>query len=223
MLQRIPEPEVMDSSTEAIAYDAMDFTEVNNAFAQAAIAIAQPLAQGLILDAGTGTARIPIAIVRQQPQWQIIGIDLAKSMLKLGEHNIEQAGLQARIQLECIDAKQMPYPDGHFDMVISNSIVHHLSDPIAFFRELQRVLKPNGSIFLRDLTRPDNLETLNTLVDSIGIEYDAEQKRLFRDSLHAAFTVAEIQAIATAAGITDVKIYQSSDRHWTMERKYLAA
>jgi ubiquinone/menaquinone biosynthesis C-methylase UbiE len=223
MLQRIPEPEVMDSPTEAIAYDAMNFTEVNNAFAQAAIAISSPLTQGLILDAGTGTARIPIAIAQQRPQWQIIGIDLAKSMLELGKHNIEQAGLQAQIQLECIDAKLMPYPDAYFDMVISNSIVHHLSDPIAFFRELQRVLKPNGSIFLRDLSRPNNLENLNALVDSIGVEYDEEQKRLFCDSLHAAFTVAEIQAIATAAGITDANIYQSSDRHWTMERRYSPA
>jgi ubiquinone/menaquinone biosynthesis C-methylase UbiE len=223
MLQRILEPEVMDSPAEAISYDAMDFTEVNNAFAQAAIAIAQPLAQGLMLDAGTGTARIPTVIARQQPQWQIIGIDLAKSMLELGKRNIEQAGLQAQIQLECIDAKQMPYPDAYFDMVISNSIVHHLSDPIPFFRELQRVLKPNGSIFLRDLSRPDNLEILNDLVDSIGSEYDEEQKRLFRDSLHAAFTFDEIQAIAAAAGITDTKIYQSSDRHWTMERQYSPA
>ncbi len=221
MLQRIPEPEVMDSLAEAIAYDCMDFTEVNAAFAQSAIAIAPP--QGLMLDAGTGTARIPLAIAPQLPQWQIIGIDLAKSMLEIGTRHVEQAGLQAQIQLECVDAKQIPYPDGHFDMVISNSIVHHLSDPIPFFRELQRVLKPNGSIFLRDLTRPDDLETLHALVDSIGIEYDAEQKKLFRDSLHAAYTVAEIQAIATATGIVDAKIYQSSDRHWTMERPYLAA
>jgi ubiquinone/menaquinone biosynthesis C-methylase UbiE len=220
MLQRTPEPEVMDSPAEAIAYDAMDFTEVNAAFAQAAIAIAPP--QGLMLDAGTGTARIPIEIARQQPQWQIIGIDLAKSMLELGKRNIEQAGLQAQIRLECVDAKQIPYPDRYFDMAISNSIVHHLSDPIAFFRELQRVLKPKGSIFLRDLTRPNSLESLNDLVDRIGIEYDDEQKRLFRDSLHAAFTVAEIQTIATAAGITDARIYQSSDRHWTMERQYLS-
>lgn len=218
MLQRTPEPEVMDSPAEAIAYDAMDFTEVNAAFAQAAIAIAP--SEGLMLDVGTGTARIPIAIALQQPQWQIIGIDLAKSMLEIGTHNIDQAGLRSQVQLECVDAKQMPYPDRHFDMVISNSIVHHLSDPIAFFRELQRVLKPNGSIFLRDLTRPDNLETLHGLVDRIGIEYDEEQKRLFHDSLHAAFTIDEIMAIATAAGIVDVKIYQSSERHWTMERKY---
>ncbi len=219
MIQRIPEPEVMDSPAEAIAYDAMDFTEVNAAFAQAALAIAPP--KGLMLDAGTGTAHIPIAIAQQQPQWQIIGIDLAKSMLEIGTRNIEQAGLRSQIQLECVDAKQMPYPDGHFDMVISNSIVHHLSNPVPFFRELQRVLKPNSSIFLRDLTRPDNYETLHAMVDRIGIEYDEEQKRLFRDSLYAAYTVAEIQAIATAVGLTDAHIYQSSDRHWTMERRYL--
>ncbi|NJM27360.1 MAG: class I SAM-dependent methyltransferase, partial [Pseudanabaena sp. RU_4_16] len=107
MLQRIPEPEVMDSPAEAIAYDSMDFTEVNSAFAQDAIAIAQLQARGFILDAGTGTARIPIAIARQLPQWQIIGIDLAKSMLEIGTHHVEQAGLQAQIQLECVDAKQM--------------------------------------------------------------------------------------------------------------------
>jgi ubiquinone/menaquinone biosynthesis C-methylase UbiE len=219
MIQRVLEPEVMDSLAEAIAYDAMDFTEVNDAFTQAAIAIG-PM-RGLILDAGTGTARIPITICKQRPQWQIIGIDLAKSMLELGDRNIQQAGLANQIQLECVDAKQMPYPNCYFDMVISNSIVHHLSDPMPFFLELQRVLKPNGGIFLRDLTRPVDRATMQALVDRIGVDYDAEQKRLFRDSLHAALTIAEIQAIATAAGITNVKIHQSSDRHWTMQRHYV--
>jgi ubiquinone/menaquinone biosynthesis C-methylase UbiE len=221
-MQRILEPEVMDSRQEAIAYDAMDFTEVNTAFAQSAIALGPT--QGLILDAGTGTARIPIAICQMQQtlgtKWQIIGIDLAASMLELGQKNIQQAELTAQIQLERVDAKQMPYPDAHFDMVISNSIVHHLSNPLPFFRELQRVLKPQGGIFLRDLTRPADPEALHALVDSIGAEYDPDQKRLFGDSLQAAFTVAEIEAIASAAGIMDVKIYQSSDRHWTMERRY---
>jgi ubiquinone/menaquinone biosynthesis C-methylase UbiE len=222
-MQRILEPEVMDSPEEAIAYDAMDFTEVNTAFAQSAIAMGPE--RGLILDAGTGTARIPITICqiqrsRSMPQWQIIGIDLATSMLELGKQNIQQAGLSDRIQLECIDAKHMPYPDAYFDTVISNSIVHHLSDPLPFFREMQRVLKPGGGIFLRDLTRPANLETLDALVNSISAEYDAEQKRLFRDSLQAAFTAGEIEAIATASGIVSVKVYQSSDRHWTMERRY---
>ncbi len=53
-LERVLEPEVMDTEEDAIEYDAMDFMEVNTAFAQEAIAIGSK-EQGLVLDVGTGT------------------------------------------------------------------------------------------------------------------------------------------------------------------------
>jgi ubiquinone/menaquinone biosynthesis C-methylase UbiE len=218
MLQRILEPEVMDSAAEAIAYDRMDFTEVNTAFAQQAIALG---AHGRILDAGTGTARIPILLCELLPaarSVQIVGIDLADSMLAIGQHNIDRAGRRSQIQLEHVDAKQMPYADASFDMVISNSIVHHLPDPLPFFRELKRVLKPNGGLFLRDLLRLNTVEHIDAIVSSIGMDYDPHQTQLFRDSLHAAFTLEEMADFLQAAGIENVKLYQSSDRHWTVER-----
>jgi ubiquinone/menaquinone biosynthesis C-methylase UbiE len=216
-MQRVTEPEVMDTQEEAIAYDAMDFTEVNTAFAQRAIELGS--LSGLMLDAGTGTARIPILICQERPQWQIIGIDLADSMLQVGRKNIEQAGLQQQITLESVDAKQLPYPDAHFDMVISNSLIHHLPDPLPFLKELKRVLKPNGGILIRDLIRPMNEDIMNDLVDSIGTEYDEHQKMLFRDSLHAAFTLDEVNQLVLDAGLEGAKLYQSSDRHWTLERQ----
>ncbi len=216
-MQRVTEPEVMDSQEEAIAYDAMDFTEVNTAFAQRAIELGS--LSGLMLDAGTGTARIPILICQERPQWQIIGIDLAESMLQVGRKNVEQAGLQQQITLESVDAKQLPYPDAHFDMVISNSLIHHLPDPLPFLKELKRVLKPNGGILIRDLIRPMNEDIMNGLVDSIGTEYDEHQKMLFRDSLHAAFTLDEVNQLVLDAGLEGAKLYQSSDRHWTLERQ----
>jgi ubiquinone/menaquinone biosynthesis C-methylase UbiE len=216
-MQRVTEPEVMDSLEEAIAYDAMDFTEVNTTFAQRAIELGS--LSGLMLDAGTGTARIPILICQERPQWQIIGIDLAESMLQVGRKNVEQAGLQQQITLESIDAKQLPYPDAHFDMVISNSLIHHLPDPLPFLRELKRVLKSNGGILIRDLIRPMNEDIMNDLVDSIGTEYDEHQKMLFRDSLHAAFTLDEVNQLVSDAGLEGAKLYQSSDRHWTLERQ----
>jgi hypothetical protein len=58
MMERVLESEVMDSLTEAIEYDAIDFTEVNTAFALMAIALGPP--QGIIVDTGTGTGRIPV-------------------------------------------------------------------------------------------------------------------------------------------------------------------
>lgn len=215
-MQRITEPEVMDSPQEAIEYDAMDFLEVNTAFSESAISLCPETA--LILDAGTGTARIPIIICQRRPQWQIIGIDLAQSMLEIGRKNVEQSGLQQQIKLELVDAKQMPYPDTHFDMVISNSIIHHLPNPLPFLQEIKRVLKPNGAIFIRDLLRPLTAEIVEGIVKKYAADCNEHQTMLFRDSLYAAFTLDEIQELMKQANLENINIYQSSDRHWTAER-----
>lgn len=217
-MERVLEPEVMDTWQEAAEYDAMDFTEVNTAFAQQAIQLGPPTGQ--VLDAGTGTARIPILIAQLCPQWQVIGIDLAQPMLQLGAKNVEQAGLQQQITLELVDAKKLPYPDGQFDMVISNSLVHHLPDPLPFLQELRRVLKPKGALFMRDLIRPADENRMNVLVEGIGAEYNEHQKMLFRDSLHAALTLEEVSQLIQQTGLEGVRVYQSSDRHWTAERAW---
>ncbi|MDP8966944.1 MAG: class I SAM-dependent methyltransferase [Cyanobacteriota bacterium] len=215
-MQRVTEPEVMDSPQEAVEYDAMDFLEVNTAFAERALELGSPV--GLILDAGTGTARIPILMCQRRPQWQVIGIDLAQSMLDVGGKNVADSGLQQQIKLELVDAKQMPYPEAHFDMVVSNSIIHHLSNPLPFLQELKRVLKPKGAILLRDLIRPDSEETLEDLVERYAGDCNEHQKMLFRDSLYAAFTIDEVTELMQQVALEGVHVYQSSDRHWTAER-----
>ncbi len=216
-MERILEPEVMDTWAEAIAYDAMDFTAVNTDFAALAIALGPPgVAQ--VLDLGTGTARIPILIAQQRPQWQISAIDLSENMLKVGANNVQAAGCQGQVILVQADAKQLPYTDAQFDLVISNSILHHLPDPLPCLRELQRVLKPGGGILLRDLLRPADRATVAALVAQIGPDYDAHQAQLFHDSLCAAFTLAEVTAMVQTVGLAGVEVYQSSDRHWTIAR-----
>jgi ubiquinone/menaquinone biosynthesis C-methylase UbiE len=155
---------------------------------------------------------------QQRPQWRVIGIDLAPSMLELGQKNVEHSGLQQQIKLELVDAKRLPYPDAHFDMVVSNSIVHHLPDPLPFLQELKRVLKPNGAIFLRDLLRPASKEIVDDIVERVAADCNDHQQQLFRDSLHAAFTLDEVNQLVQQAALEDIKVYQSSDRHWTAER-----
>ncbi|MGC9506054.1 class I SAM-dependent methyltransferase [Baaleninema sp.] len=215
-MKRILEPEVMDTWEESVAYDAMDFTEVNTAFVEEAIAIGPE--SGLVLDLGTGTARIPILMAQRNPQWKIVGIDLSKNMLKLGQQHVKNAGLSDRIRLEYVDAKQLPYDENSFDFVVSNSIVHHLSDPVPSFREIARVLKPNGGLFVRDLYRPEDEATVDRLVAGIGSDYDAHQTQLFRDSLCAAFTVEEVIELLKKAGLNEVSVKMTSDRHWTAQR-----
>jgi ubiquinone/menaquinone biosynthesis C-methylase UbiE len=106
-MKRVLEPEVMDTPSEATDYDAMDLTEVNTDFAKQAIALG-PAEKALVLDAGTGPGRIPVLMCQMQPQWQIIAIDLAKSMLQIASQHIQQANLQSRIHLQLVDAKCLP-------------------------------------------------------------------------------------------------------------------
>lgn len=216
-MDRVLEPEVMDTWQEATAYDAMDFTVVNTAFATDAIALDPDAVK--VLDLGTGTARIPILMCQQRPQYLFTAIDLAQSMLIIGRRNVEEANLIQRIRLERVDSKRMPYPDLEFDMVISNSLVHHLPEPLSFVREIKRLIKPDGAILIRDLIRPENDRIVNELVAKFGGDYDDRQQQLFRDSLMAALTLTEVQELIDRAGLLQVKLARSSELHWTITRQ----
>jgi len=217
-LERILEPEVMDTWEDAVEYDSMDFTDVNTAFAERALELCPP--EGILLDAGTGTARIPVLMVQRRPTIRIWAVDLSENMLKIGEKNVKEAGVDHRIRLRKVDAKVLPYPDDYFDMVISNSIVHHLPDPLPFLREVNRVTKPNGGIFLRDLIRPRDLRSLEDLTDKYAGDCSEYQKKLYRDSLHASLTLDEVDELVKKAALKGVVVVQSSDRHWSAERPW---
>ena len=215
-MKRILEPEVMDTREEAEAYDTMDHSAVNTAFVERVVELGAR--EGHFLDLGTGPAQIPIFLAQRCPKVRITGIDLSVNMLALGEQHVAEAGLVDRITLECVDAKTLPYPDQSFDGVISNSIIHHLPDPMAAFREISRVIRPDGLILIRDLMRPDTPEAAQALVDHYAADDTSYQKKLFYDSFLAALTIPEIEAILAETNLTDAIVVQSSDRHWSVER-----
>lgn len=214
MINRILEPEVMDDTTEAQEYDQMDFSEVNRDFAQLACQLVKDKA--LVLDIGTGTARIPLIMAQLRPQWQIIGIDLAESMIKLGKQNVEKEGKSQQITLDLIDGKKTPYEDHTFDLVVSNSLVHHIPSPLELLKEINRIVKPQGTVLIRDLFRPSSLEEIEGIVKKANLSYTPRQEKLFKDSLQAALTLEEIKELVMEVGWHDAKVYQSSSRHWTV-------
>ena len=170
-----------------------------------------------LLDVGTGTALIPIEVCRQAVEdHRIVGIDLAEEMLKLGNVNIAEAELTDRIELVCVDAKAIPPELDQFDIVFSNSIVHHIPEPLHVFQEMYRVLKPGGLLFVRDLRRPDSEKELNHLVQEYAGQESEYARTLFANSLRAALTLKEVNEIAKEAGIERFQLKATSDRHWTL-------
>ena len=213
MLERILEPEVMDSAEEAHDYDAMDHAHVNQLFVGDLLQLRSDFAN--VLDVGAGTAQIPIELCRRHPTVRVVAIDMAEHMLRVGRTNVERAQLTERIELRLCDAKQMPFADHSFNGVMSNSIVHHIPEPFAVFAEMARVVKPGGLLFVRDLLRPTDLAALRGFVAKYAGDANAHQQKMFGDSLHAALTLAEVQAMVTRLGFAAETVRQTSDRHWT--------
>jgi ubiquinone/menaquinone biosynthesis C-methylase UbiE len=233
MLERVLEPEVMDTAEEARDYDSMDHAAVNTRFCEDFVQLAasggRPGPHGIapprVVDFGTGTALIPIELCKLASGFEIVGIDLAEHMLDLGRANVARAGLGARIRLERVDAKGTPYADGAFGATISNSIIHHIPEPARGFAEMWRVTAKGGLLFVRDLHRPSDDAEVDRLVALYGGAPPADpalvasfenQRTLFRASLCAALTVAEVVAMVAPLGVPASAVRMTSDRHWTL-------
>ncbi len=235
MLDRVLEPEVMDSPDDAADYDSMDHGEVNRRFVADFLAAFQrgraPAASGPtievpaceVLDVGTGTAQIPVVLCRQDSRLRLVAIDLAPSMLALGGRNVAEAGFADRIRLEQIDAKQLPYAGNRFAAVISNSIVHHIPAPAVVLSEMARVVMPGGLLFVRDLVRPPSAEVLDRLVESYAGGASGHQRQLFADSLRAALSLEELRAMVEPLGCNPKSVTLTSDRHWTWSARKKAS
>lgn len=227
MLPRVLEPEVMDTAEEAADYDSMDHAEVNRRFVDdflAALGQAGLCSAGRtcrVLDLGTGTAQIPIELVRRAraasvtARLEIAAVDLAAEMLVLAKQNVAAAEMTDVIRLERLDAKTLPYPSGRFTAVMSNSIVHHIPEPVEAPAEAVRVTADGGLLFFRDLCRPATEAELARIVELYASEANERQRQLFAQSLRAALTVDEMRAVVERLGFDPAGVCATSDRHWT--------
>ena len=215
MLERILEPEVMDTDEDAQEYDQMDHTEANASFVERLVELG---AFGSMLDIGTGPGHIPLLVCEHIEGARVTGIDLAERMLAIAEGHRAGSPHADRITYRRADAKGLDFPDKSFDTVYSNTILHHIPDPLPFLAEARRVLKPDGVLLIRDLRRPDSKARLEELVSLHAVGATPYQRKLFGDSLHAALTPEELSHLARNAGWIDAEVTVDTDRHMSLQQ-----
>lgn len=213
-MQRVLEPEVMVGQDEADSYASMDHAAPNAAFVERLLELG---ADGQMLDIGTGPGHIPLLLCERLPKARITAIDLSDAMLKQARALREASRFASRLAFETGDAKALAYEDHSFDAVFSNTILHHIPDPLPFLRETRRVLRPGGALLIRDLFRPDTPERADELVALHATAASPEQQRLFRDSLCAALTPEELRELADRAGLESARVVVDSDRHVSVQ------
>jgi SAM-dependent methyltransferase len=106
---------------------------------------------------------------------------------------------------------ELPFPAGHFDLVISRSVVEHLEDPGQAFREFRRVLKPGGKVILATPNKYDYVSLIAAL--SPYRLHRAIVSRIFRVSeddvyptLYRANTLRKIESELKSAGLTKTEL-----------------
>ncbi len=108
------------------------------------------LLQGKVLDVGTGPGTLVREIGRRFPGLQVDGIDLSEDMIELARSHARRLPLEERVHFVSGDVAHLPYPDQSIDVVVSTISMHHWSELEQPLRELHRVLRPGGRVWIYD-------------------------------------------------------------------------
>ncbi len=110
-----------------------------------------------LLDFGCGTGTLALIVKQSRPDIEVSGLDVDPAVLEIAKS--KAAKRAAGIDFQGYDGGGFPYADGSYDAILSSFVFHHLLDDekIAALREIRRVLRRGGSLYLADFDRSSNI------------------------------------------------------------------
>lgn len=113
-----------------------------------------------VLDVGCGLGLMLIGAAKRLTTGTAAGIDIWQTEDLSGNHpdgtleNARRDGVADRVTISTADMRQIPFPYGHFDVIVSKEAIHNVyqaNERAAAVREIARVLKPGGACILADI------------------------------------------------------------------------
>jgi trans-aconitate 2-methyltransferase len=240
-MQRVCEPELMDDVIQARAYAEADFCDSDAAFTHRILAVLAERAErelrelgspaaghppgGIasgqprrIVDLGCGPGNISFRLARACPHATVLGLDGSEPMLAIAAERLRaEAALQGRLSFRCgrlpLAPAELEDLGGGFDLLVSNSLLHHLADPQVLWGELARLAAPGAWLVLRDLRRPDSPAAVAELVARHAASASPQLRHDFEASLHAAFRLEEVGEQLRLRGLRGLRLAEREDRY----------
>jgi 2-polyprenyl-3-methyl-5-hydroxy-6-metoxy-1,4-benzoquinol methylase len=157
-------------------------------FKKTADLIEHYIPRGRLLDVGTGYGFFPALM--QARGWEVMGLEASMRGARYGK---KRWGLPILAQ----PWEQASFPEKEFDVVTALYVIEHLPDPLAFLREVQRILRPGGMMVLRyPHTTP-----IKDILSIMGIK-----NHLYHLPFHLSdFSPRSMRRALTKAGFAQIK------------------
>jgi ubiquinone/menaquinone biosynthesis C-methylase UbiE len=108
------------------------------------------LAPGMsLLDVGCGPGNITADLADRLVKGSVVGIDLSDEVIRLARSQYANES-QPNLSFEVADVYDLDFSENSFDVVYAHQVLQHLSKPVEALREMRRVLRPGGTLAVRD-------------------------------------------------------------------------
>ncbi len=107
-----------------------------------------------VLDLATGTADVPLELIKEKNIKNIIGMDLSTTMLAIGNRKIKKASLDDRIQLLVGDGVSVPVEQNSQDVITVSFGLRNFPDPKLSLKNMYRALKQDGQVMILEFSLP---------------------------------------------------------------------
>jgi arsenite methyltransferase len=141
-----------------------------------------------------------LAARRVGPGGRVIGVDMTPAMCAAAADAAQRAGLGAIVEIRNGFFEHLPVADASVDVVISNGVVNLSPDKSRVFREIHRVLRPGGRLYLADVV------VQRELTEEVRNNPD-----LWAACIAGALPEPELAVLAHAEGFCDARVVERFD------------
>ena len=224
-MDRVLEPELMSNPVQVEAYSNADFGVADDSFITRLDSYLSAINKQnhqikLIVDLGCGPGNISERLARQWKSAQVVGIDGSYEMVAEARQRKIKAKDRDELkglgyQLENISslANGTKGKDWPVDVLVSNSVLHHLHDPNQLWQAVKTLAVPGTVLLHRDLRRPSSMK------EAIALQrhsLPAAPEVLLKDflaSLQAAFTLNEVEIQLEFAGLAHLNVFEVEEKY----------
>jgi ubiquinone/menaquinone biosynthesis C-methylase UbiE len=169
--------------------------------------LSRGFSRGKVLDIGTGSGRLAIELAKvKSSDFDITALDISPDMLLKAQQKAVKARVEKNVKFVIGSASFLPFADESFDLVISYASLHHWKQPVNVFNEIQRVVKPGGTVIIRDNRRIYDDRLWKFLVWGISCFMSRSRRENWRKVILSSYTIPEIREILEKSGLKNCEV-----------------